>query len=302
MKVTTIIVSWNTRDYLQKCLGSIEKYFTSLNRTIVIDNNSRDGSVEMVRELFPSVELIANSDNIGFARACNQGIALSNSEIILFLNSDCEILNDKLLPGIIQVFMNDESIGIIGPMILYPNGKLQSAGQEFTSLSMLVKQQLFFQASPIFSKKAELFDRTEPFQVDYVSGSCMFVHKKVIEKVGRFNESLIMYAEDMDLCYRAKHAGYLVVVDARISVIHHKSKSTNKNLVKSLGLSTRNNCVFIKMRSGKLHAFIALYVYLFGTAMRVVIAFFRKSASPKDWFQLLLKIPFLWQEILRLKI
>jgi O-antigen biosynthesis protein len=297
-KITTIIISWNTRDYLRKCLEGVSSFFSAgLNRTIVIDNNSSDASADMVRENFPLVELIENSENVGFAKACNQGMAMADSDIILLLNSDCEISSDRLLSTIIALFEKDESIGIAGPLILYPDGKLQSAGQEFTSLKKLVKHQLLFQAAPIFSRNKGLVDNNNYFNADYVSGSCLFIRTQVLEKIGLFNESFIMYAEDMDLCYRAKQSGFKVVVEPSVSVVHHKSKSTNKNLTQSLRLSTRNNCIFIKKQSGKFHALIALKIYFWGTAMRVILAFFRKGTSPKDWFRLWLHIPFLWKEI-----
>lgn len=302
VKINTIIVNWNTREYLRKCLDSVDKFFPSyLNHTIVIDNNSSDGSAEMVEYSYPLIELHKNSENIGFARACNQGMSKGTAEFILLLNSDCEVTDKNLLIETIRLFETDESIGLIGPLILYPNGHLQSAGQDFISLAKLIKYQLLFSSSPLFSRKIKTKENKQPFEADYVSGSCLFIRRDIFRTVGMFNESFVMYAEDMDLCYRAKQAGYKVLVIPNVSIIHYKSKSTNNNLVKSISLSVRNNCIFIKKRSGLFAAFLALLIYTIGTALRIPVAFFRHSTSAKDWFLLFVLLPFLWNDIIRFK-
>ena len=299
-KFTTIIISWNTKDYLKKCLESLKPFDAAgINRTLVIDNASSDQSAEMVRQNFPSVDLIENEENLGFARACNQGVEKSDSEFILFLNSDCEIRDPNLFATVEKQFSRDETIGVVGPLVLYPNGRLQSAGQEFTSVKKLIKQQLLFHSAPLFLNKVNV--PKEPFEANYVSGSCLFIRKNALDDIGYFDESLVMYTEDMDLCLRAKRSGYKVVVVPGASIIHYKSKSTNKNLSQALRLSIRNNCVFIKNRSGKASAFIAWNIYVIGTLLRVFLAFFRKGASPKSWFSLLLQMPGIWIEINQFK-
>lgn len=297
---STIIVSWNTRELLQNCLRTLFEN-TSGDQVIVIDNASSDGSADMVRRDFPRVELIENSENVGFAKACNQGAQMATSDYILLLNSDCEIHESEFFEKIDSVFQSDPRIAIVGPKVLYPNGKLQSAGQEFVSIKKLVKHQLLFMASPLFAGKGDTIANSV-FDVDYVSGSCLFIRRDVVEQTGLFVESLVMYTEDMELCYRAHQSGYRVVVAPNVSVVHLKSKSTNQNLVKSLRYSTRNNCIFIKQQSGTIAAFFALLIYSGGTAMRVVLAFFRRSTKPGDWFKLLLHVPGMWRDIRKFKL
>jgi GT2 family glycosyltransferase len=298
---TTIIISWNTRELLRTCLRTLfEQPFDG--QVIVIDNASSDGSAAMVKEHFSDVELVENSENIGFAKACNQGAEMATSDYLLLLNSDCEIHQADFFARIDDVFHSDPEIGVVGPKVLYPNGTLQSAGQAFVSLKKLVKHQLLFQASPLFARKCSESSAIEPFDVDYVSGSCLFIRRDIVRQIGLFTEALVMYTEDMELCYRVHKSGYRVVITPAVSVVHLKSKSTNQNLVNSLRFSTRNNCIFIKNQSGLGAAFLALCIYAGGTAMRVLLAFFRRSTKPGDWFKLLLHIPGMWREIRDLKI
>lgn len=303
IRCTIIIVNWNTKNYLEKCLSSIFSHIPVENiLVIVVDNASTDGSAEMVQSQFPSVELIQNSQNVGFAPGCNQGIKRADSEYILLLNSDCEITSPNFFNEVIFVFEHNQKIAIAGPIIIYPNGKLQSAGQRFLTLKRVFLEQVLFTTAPIFAKSLESVEhlkRNAPFEVDWISGSCLFARKSIFEQIGYLQDSLFMYAEDMELCFRVQNAGYSVVIVPTVSIIHYKSKSTNKNLSDVLKYSVRNNCLFIKKRQGKIAALFTLFFYLIGIVFRLVLSFFRQKTNPLEWFRLSLKMPSIASDVLK---
>jgi len=302
---TIIIVNWNTQDYLDKCLSSIYAlYSTGEVSIIVIDNASSDGSVEMVRTKYPQVVLVSNEENVGFAKACNQGIQKAETDYVLLLNSDCEVTSPDLLRNVVAVFEQDQTVGIAGPLILYPNGKIQSAGERYLTLGRVFREQILFSAAPVFAKHVAREEGklgAKPFRVDWVSGSCLFAHKKVFAKVGLLREDFYMYAEDMEFCHRANKAGYASVIVPSASVVHHKSMSTNKNLSRVLRYSIRNNCHFIKFNQGIIAALLALFFYSIGILLRFFLAYFRKGASPFAWFGLLVAMPGITRKVVKSK-
>lgn len=292
MRLSIIIVNWNTREFLQKCLQSLF-IWEPLNdaEVIVVDNASSDGSVEMVRQNFTDVRVLSNIQNKGFAQACNQGIENSLGEYVLLLNSDCELQNE-LCKAILSEMEKEGTIGIAGPVLQYPNGIVQSAGERFVTVRKLFADQILFRSSPAVSKKVPKVDMRRKYaKVDYISGACMFIRRAMLDEIGLFREDFFMYAEDVDLCFRAQKAGYKCIIIPEYSINHHKSRSTNKNLAQILGMSMTNNCIFIKERFGSLHALAALKIYAIGVFFRIILSFFRRNTSPIEWMKAFVKIP-----------
>lgn len=195
------------KDLLHQCLNSI--FSCIKNRTlevIVVDNASTDGSVEMIRREFPQVKLIVNNENLGFAKACNQGIRQSQGKYLLFLNPDTEVVND--IRGKIVNFMEVHTeVGVGGCHLYYPDGRAQTSFYRFTTLKTLIGRAfLLYSFLPRNSLTAPLFfdylRQNEP--VERVCGGGMVVRKKALEQVGLFDDSFFLYYEDEDLCYRSK--------------------------------------------------------------------------------------------------
>ena len=212
LDVSIIIINWNTRDLLAACLTSI--YDTALGLTFdvwVVDNGSTDGSVEMVRDAFPEVHLGVNSQNEGFARANNQGMALSQGRYMLLFNSDA-IASPGSLTALVALADAHPSAGIVGAKLVNADGSFQASYTDFPSLHseflMLTGLgRLLF--GPWYPSHNQAQGQS-PRPVDYVEGACLLVRRAAWEQVGGMDQDYFMYAEEVDWCYRMRHAGWHV--------------------------------------------------------------------------------------------
>jgi GT2 family glycosyltransferase len=218
-----IIVNWNGKEVLQKCLTS---YFANTKncecRVIVVDNASTDGSTKMLEENFPDVQLIRNSQNLGFSKANNQGLknALANGAThVLLLNNDMEILDPKWLETLTSVLESDIKIGVVGCKLLYPNGKIQHAGG-------IVKLRGAYNRGE-GEEDIGQYDTVD--FVDFVTGAALLIKMDVICRIGLLDEAFTpLYYEDTDWCVRAKLYGYKVAYTPHPTLIHNCGSSAKK--------------------------------------------------------------------------
>jgi len=289
--ISIIIVNWNTCELLRNCLNSVvDKNKDCIHEIIVVDNASSDSSVVMIQNEYPQVRLIKNKKNYGFAKANNIGINSCSGNIILLLNSDTEIIDKDTFRKVVDFLNKDNQIGILGLGLIFPDGTDQSGGGKFLSIWQLIKYQILFFDSPIFHKiksKLPKKQKDEFYEIDYVSGACLFVKREVIEDIGLLNENFFMYGEDMEFCFRAKQKGWGVGILPTIRVVHLKSQSTKKNLEAVLTNNIKNNCFLVRKFHGKNEALIAHTIYTFGLLFRFFIAFFRENESPTLYFKII---------------
>jgi GT2 family glycosyltransferase len=293
--VAIIIVSWNTAEYLRLCLISLFRYCQNVScEIIVVDNDSQDDSVELVRNNFPTVRLICNSKNVGFAKACNQGIAATKTPYVLLLNSDCELKDDCITP-LVQVLEEHQYIGITGSVLLHPNGKIQKAGGELLTLKTIFWEQLFFKSAVLFARDIQDLDKMygpEPFfKTGFVMGASLCATRALLNRAGPLREDFFMYGEDLEFCMRAQKFGFETVIVKKSQVVHHRSKSTNKNLTEAMQHSITNNCLILAELEGNPAAYSALVYYFIGGLFRAFLAFFRRGISVSSWLQVLLRYP-----------
>jgi GT2 family glycosyltransferase len=235
LDLSVIIVNYNVKEFLQNLLHSIEKASSKiLKEIIVIDNASDDGSVEVIKEKFPSVNLIQNKINTGFGRANNQGLKIAKGKFILFINPDC-IVSEDTLDNMILFFESHPECGLAGCKILNSDGTLQLACRRsfpgpWTSFTKVTGLSNLFPKSKIFARyNLTYLDENQTYEVDAVSGSFMMIRKEVYEKVGGFDEQFFMYGEDLDLCYRVQKSGFKVYYVNSTQVIHYKGESTKRS-------------------------------------------------------------------------
>jgi N-acetylglucosaminyl-diphospho-decaprenol L-rhamnosyltransferase len=229
--LSVVVVSWNVRDLLRRCLLSIAPTGGSCE-IIVVDNGSTDGSPEMVRAEFPHVRLIANPDNRGFTAANNQGLAAAHGRYLLLLNPDAELTGDAL--ATMAAYLDDHpAAGALGPQLRYPDGSLQSSRRRFpTFATALVEStviQEWWRDNRILRRyyMAETPDDvTQP--VDWLVGACLLVRRQVYEQVGGLDEGFFMYSEELDWCRRIKAAGWEIVYLPSAVVVHHEGKSSEQ--------------------------------------------------------------------------
>ena len=227
------IVNYNTKDLLKQCIKSIYEQTKNISfEIIVVDNASSDGSVEMLKQEFPEVKVIANKENLFFTRAHNQALRISKGRYLMILNSDTIILDsafDKLLK-----FMDDNpQCGACGPKLLNPDMSLQRSSDRLPTFLYGLFEILFI--NTLFPnnwiKKYRIYpewDRNSTREVDSVGGSCVMVRKEVVEKVGLLDPNFLAYWEEIDWCKRILEAGYKIYYVAEAQIVHYDSASWNK--------------------------------------------------------------------------
>ncbi len=224
--LTIIIVSYNIKELLKKCLEALYRGIKDIDSEIIIvDNASLDGSLEMIKESFPQVKLIQNRENFGFAKAVNQGIRTSQGKYILLLNPDAFLKKDTLKEMIFYL-ENDKTIGALGPKILNLDGTLQPSFGNFPSLVTEFFQFFYLHRFFPFGRQicSNIFTHhlfNKPHEVDWLTGACFLIRKKVVEEVGLLNEFYFMSVEDIDWCYRLKKAGWKIYYYPKAEVLHH---------------------------------------------------------------------------------
>ncbi|MDN5941346.1 MAG: glycosyltransferase family 2 protein [Nitrospira sp.] len=233
MELSIIIVNWNSKDYLQKCIASImdSKGETEFE-IVVIDGGSFDGSGEMLKECYPQVKFLQSEKNIGFAKANNIAFKASSGRHILFLNPDTEVV----IPAINVLFDQMQKLpraGAIGCKLLNADGSVQtSCTQSFPTILNQLLNSEFLQA--LFPKSrlwgmTSLFSTTdEPAEVEVLSGACIMMRRSLFEQIGQFSEDYFMYAEDIDLCYKVRQAGYENYYIPNATVFHFGGGSTQQ--------------------------------------------------------------------------
>ena len=228
MIISVVVVSYNVRDFVKQCLTSLSRaYFDGRVETILVDNDSYDGTVEMVQRRFPQVLVIQNSENRGFAAAANQGIAAATGEYILSLNPDT-IVEEKTLQVLVDYLHEHPDVGCVGPKILNSDGSLQQACKRsfprpWVALTRLLGLARLFPKSRLFGQyNLTYLDPDQTHAVDAVSGSCMCLPRNILEQLGPFDETFFMWGDDLDYCYRIARAGYRVVYHPGTQIIHYQ--------------------------------------------------------------------------------
>lgn len=236
-RVSIIIVTWNSAKYIKNCLQSIENKDYEI---IVVDNASTDGTVELIEE-FPSVKLIKNKRNLGFARANNQGIDGAQGQYLLFLNPDTITLENAI--DKMAEFMDTHSeAGAIGPKLLNPDHTVQPSCREFPTYEIFLWEftglSRIFRRSKRFNRwRMGYFDHQTLREVDQPMGSCLMVRREAIDQIGIFDERFPMFMNDVDLCRRIKEAGWKIYFFSDASVIHYGGKSTELAKAKMIAAS-----------------------------------------------------------------
>lgn len=221
--VSIVIVHWNTADLLAACLGSIRRFAPECE-VLVVDNASTDGSCERVRREFPGVKLLAQSANLGFARANNVGLREARGRYLLLLNPDTE-LREGAVASLVGLLDAKPAAGIAGPPLWNPDGTLQPSVRPFPSLGQeFLLQTMLFRVLPnrVRSEGA----RRDSRRVPTVSGAALCIRRECLDAIGLLDEGIFMFYEDTDLCRRAHDAGWETWFVDGPGVLHHKGAAS----------------------------------------------------------------------------
>lgn len=224
INLSVVILNFNTDDFLVKCLQSLMSVMDEVNLDVwVVDNNSADASIALAKKSFPKLHYLLSKENLGYARGNNLALRQVKDEYILILNPDTEILPGTL--NYILKYMKDHpNVGASSCRVELADGSLDWASHRgfptpWTSL-------LYY-----FAKNDTLYhltnrDLTKTHEVDGITGAFFLTRKSVLDKVGLFDEDYFMYAEDIDLCFRIKKAGYKIMYLPEVKIIHYKGISS----------------------------------------------------------------------------
>jgi GT2 family glycosyltransferase len=233
-ELSIIIVNWNSKDFVRRCLQSLYQHCSETPfEVVVVDNGSFDGSARMIAHEFPRAIYVQSVANIGFARANNLGVRHSSGRDLLFLNPDTELLENSVdtlrrrlatLPG----------AGAVGCKLINEDRTLQgSCVQSFPTIFNQMVDSDFLRARfprwRIWGTKPLHADISEPAAVEVISGACILIKRDVFERIGGFTEEYFMYGEDLDLCFKVKLVGLRVYYLPQTSIIHHGGGSTKRS-------------------------------------------------------------------------
>lgn len=240
MDISVVIVNWNVKDLLDKCLASLHNGSVAINQPqdnrplieiIVVDSASADDSVAMVNEKYPDVKLLTQSENVGFTRGNNIGFREAQGRYLLLLNPDTEIIDDAI-PQLFDYMENHVDVGIIGTHTLNTDGSHQSTRRRFPTLITGIFESTWLAdyAPKSVDTHYKMLDTDDDaiFDVDWVQGSAMLVRREVYDQLGGLDEGYVMYSEEMDWCKRAKDAGWRVVYHGEAFITHHGGKSSDQ--------------------------------------------------------------------------
>lgn len=297
MQLSVIIVNYNVKHFLEQCLCSVQKAIAGMpGEVIVVDNSSADKSLEYLEPKFPAVRFIANKENLGFAKACNQGLKEATGKYILFLNPDT-IVPEDCFQQCIRFFEQHADAGAVGIKMIDGSGRfLKESKRAFpspmTSLYKLFGLSKLFPHSRVFSRyHLGHLDENENNEIDVLAGAFMMIKKEVLDKVGSFDETFFMYGEDVDLSYRIQNTTrpgseerYKNYYFAGSSIIHFKGESTRKGSMNYVRMFYNAMSIFVRKHYGGSTAgifnFLIHMAIWFRAALTAVGSFVRRIGLP----------------------
>jgi GT2 family glycosyltransferase len=220
--LTIAVLNYNSGEYLSRCLESIDKVSGEAEISIiVIDNNSTDDSFQNAKLKFKDVEFVQNGQNLGFAKGYNQTLKNIKTEFVLLLNPDC-LLQKGVIKRILED-LDDQKVGAATCKIILPDGKIDLTAHRgfptpWASILYLLGNDSLYHLTNKMSP--------EVHEVDAIAGAFFMTKKSVLEKVGYLDERFFLYGEDLDLCLRIKKAGYKIIYDPCVEIMHFKGISS----------------------------------------------------------------------------
>lgn len=290
MKLSVVIVNYNVEHFLEQCLYSVRKAVKGIEAEVyVVDNNSVDGSLKMLREKFPEVILIDNKQNLGFSKANNQAIRVSKGEYVLLLNPDT-VVEDDTFSKVISFMDSHPDAGGLGVKMVDGKGKFLPESKRGLPTPLTAFYKIFglsrlFPHSKRFSKyHLGYLDKDQVHQVDVLAGAFMLMRRSVLDKTGLLDEAFFMYGEDIDLSYRIIQAGYKNYYFAETRIIHYKGESTRKSSVNYVFVFYNAMIIFARkhfsQKRARTFTFLINIAIYFRAFLAILSRFFKRAALP----------------------
>lgn len=288
--LSIVIVSFNTRKMTEECLKSVFDNSSMMNvQVIVVDNDSKDGSCEMLEKQFPSVILIRNKENRGFASANNQAFEYCTGKYILLLNSDTIVLDDALLRSVNFLEENKE-VGGMGCRVLNTDRTLQRTCSGFPTLGRLLFMTLGLDRLKSFSAfdsyLYRFWERNDIREVEVISGCYLMVRKEVLDDTGKLDERFFFFGEETDWCYRMAKTGWRLLFFPYARIVHHGGGSVKKLQYKRDVMLTSATVMLHRKYHGIFGAVMAYIILMLFNGSRAIfwtfLAVFNRSLREKS--------------------
>lgn len=290
VKLSIIIVNYNVEYFLEQCINSCLKAMETVPcELFVVDNNSIDGSVDMVRAKFPQVHLIANKENLGFSKANNQAMRLANGEYVLLLNPDTVVEEDTFVK-VVEFMDAHPDAGGLGVRMLDGKGKFLPESKRGLPTPSVAFFKIFgisklFPKSRLFGRyHLGYLDEFETNEIEILSGAFMLMRKEALDKVGLLDEAFFMYGEDIDLSYRIVLGGYKNYYFPETRIIHYKGESTKKSSVNYVFVFYRAMIIFARkhfsQKNARLFSFLINAAIYFRAGVAILNRFVKRAFLP----------------------
>ncbi len=277
--LSIIIVNWNTREFLKKCLASIYQFPPDCDfEIIVVDNASQDSSAEMVRTDFPSVKLLEPGSNLGYADGNNLGFSEAQGDFLLTLNPDTEFI-DYAIRNCISILREKPNVGVLGPQLIGPDNKSQKSIRGFPSvlgiLGSVLRLDKILKTGPFSTYSLPLFDYSKDGFADQPMGTFLLFRRSALETVGDpkkpFDSQFPIFFNEVDLLFRLKNAGWPCWYSSKEHVLHHHGASTKQVPKKMIWESHKSlSKYFAKHLKGLRRIWLPGIIFL-----NIVVAFIR---------------------------
>lgn len=255
LELSVIIVSYNVRRLLLDCLSSLEAACRGLDHeVIVVDNASGDGTVDVIRETYPRINVLANSENVGFARANNQGYKISRGEFVLLLNPDT-VVGPETVRNALDFMRRTSDAGLAGCRQIGPDGRPQWSIRGFSTVASNLLWA--FGLTPLLAeRRPATYYRKEPFPIDYTSGAFMMVRRAAVAETWVLNEAFFMYSEEPDLSLRLLRRGWRTYYVPSAEIRHFGGGSTQQASKESFRHLHQSQLRFYRIHYSGLHCLL----------------------------------------------
>jgi hypothetical protein len=290
--LSVIVVSWNTCDVLRACLRSVDTWLPAASyELIVVDNASQDGSADMVAREFAHAHLLRQTHNLGFGAGANLGMAAAHGDLFLLLNSDALLVDGSLGELAHTLRAQPADVGLLGPRLMLPDGRLQVSARRFPSLGRLLLSELWLHrllGRPAAAERllGHHWDHASAREADWLVGACLLLRREVFARTGGFDASIFLYGEEVEWCRRVRAAGYRIAFRPEASVRHLNHRSAERLFGDSGRL---DRCVLSEQQllrrwQGPWRAWLADGVRLLGSLLRLLIFGLWHRLRPRDTY------------------
>jgi GT2 family glycosyltransferase len=291
VRLTIVLVTWNTANLTCECIRSVLLHRADLAfEIVVVDNASTDGTVKTIHDEFTDVRVLRNEENVGFARACNQGMRAASSDLILLLNSDTYVIDDAI-PRAVDLMNRRSEIGMLACQLQTPEGRVQrTASRNPTIRHGLLEDLWLYWLLPrrTWGKLmlGAYWDHSEEMEVDWVAGAFMLLRRKVFVESGGFNERFFMYGEDCEWCMRLRRNGTRILYSPAAVVFHVGAASSGQAWTwrELLRRCNEGDVRAYSMINGSMLGLVYNLTRLLGSAART-LAYALASLTGKEYFR-----------------